>query len=165
MTRKTFISGEGDTMGTYPDEYYRSSYLSPTSFNNSWFLLMLRLMLIAETEDDNGIPNRLHLAFSTPRAWLEQGKQIKVANAPTMFGKLDYTIDSDIDNGKVRATVQMPEGAGAASGISLRLRVPGKKAIKNVTVNGKSQRAFNSTDETVDLSGKTGRLDIIVHYN
>lgn len=165
MTRKTFISGEGDTMGTYPDEYFRSSYLSPTSFNNSWFLLMLRLMLIAETEDSNGIPNRLHLAFSTPRAWLEQGKQIKVAGAPTMFGKLDYTIDSDIENGKVRVTVQMPERAGATSGISLRLRVPGKMSIKNVTVNGKSHRTFNPADETVDLSGKTGRLDITVHYN
>jgi hypothetical protein len=163
MTRKTFISGEGDTMGTYPDEYYRSSYLSPTSFNNSWFLLTLRLMLIAETEDGNGVPDKLRLAYSTPRAWLEQGKRIKVAHAPTMFGELDYTIDSDIDNGKVCATVQMPERAGA-SGISLRLRVPGKKAIKKVTVNGKSHRAFDPADETVDLSGKTGRLDIIVYY-
>jgi hypothetical protein len=163
MTRKTFISGEGDTMGTYPDEYYRSSYLSPNSSNNSWFLLMLRLMLITETEDDNGMPDKLRLAYSTPRAWLEQGKRIKVAHAPTMFGELDYTIDSDIDNGKVCATVQMPERAGA-SGISLRLRVPGKKAIKKVTVNGKSHRAFDPADETVDLSGKTGRLDIIVYY-
>ncbi|MDR1102660.1 MAG: hypothetical protein LBL42_02780 [Tannerella sp.] len=164
MTRKTFISGEGDTMGTYPGEYYRTSYLSPTSFNNAWFLMALRLMLITEPEDRSGLPDRLHLAYSTPRAWLEHGKRIKVADAPTMFGKLDYTIDSELDRGRVVATVQLPERAGAASGISLRLRVPAKKAIRSVTVNGKAHKAFDVADETIDLSGKTGRLDIVVQY-
>ncbi len=162
MTRKTFIAGEGDTMGAYPNEYYRSSYNSPSSFNNSWFLLMLRLMLIFETEDHNGMPDKLRLGWSTPRAWLEHGKQIKIADAPTMFGKLDYTVRSEIRKGKVYVTMQMPERS--ASEVSLRLRVPEKKVIKSVTVNGKRHKAFNVTDETIDLTGKIGKLDIVVKY-
>ena len=164
MTRKTFISGEGDTMGTYPDEYYRSSYLSPSSFNNSWFLLMLRMMLVYETDDPDGKPDKLRLGWFTPRAWLEHGKEIKVADAPTMFGTLDYTVRSEIDQGKVHATVRIPERKTAPE-VSLRLRVPEKKSIKSVTINGKRHKAFRVEDETIDLTGKTGRLDIVVQYH
>ena len=162
MTYKTFISGEGDTMGPYPNEYYRTSYLSPSSFNNSWFLLMLRLMLIYETEDRNGLPDGLYLGRFTPRSWLEDGKQIKVAGAPTMFGTLDYTAHSEINKGKVHVMVRIPERA--TTKVSLRLRVPGKKTIKSVTVNGKSHKAFNPADETIDLTGKTGKLELLVRY-
>ena len=49
------------------------------------------------------------LARATPRAWLEQGKKIAVENAPTHFGTLDYEIVSDVANGRIKATVQMPE--------------------------------------------------------
>ena len=150
-------------MGTYPDEYYRSSYLSPSSFNNSWFLLMLRMMLIYETDDHDGKPDKLRLGWFTPRAWLEHGKEIKVAGAPTMFGTLDYNVRSEIDNGKVHITMQMPD-RNVASEVSLRLRVPGKKTIKSVTVNGKSYKAFDAADETIDLTGRTGRLDMVVDY-
>jgi len=163
MTRKTFISGEGDTMGTYPGEYYRSSYLSPSSYNNTWFLLMHRLMLIYDTEDHNGLPDKLRLGWFTPRAWLEHGKEIKVANAPTMFGTLDYTVRSEIDKGKVHATVQIP-ARNAASEVSLRLRTPEKKTIKSVTVNGKRHRAFNVADETIDLTSFSGQINIVVNY-
>ena len=162
MTRKTFISGEGDTVGAYPDEYYRSCYLPPSSFNNSWFLLMLRLMLIYETEDPNGLPDKLRIGWFTPRTWLEDGKQIKVAGAPTMFGTLAYTVQSEIGKGKVHVMVQMPERT--ASEASLRLRVPEKRTIKSVAVNGKRHKAFDVADETIDLTGKTGKLDIIVQY-
>jgi len=163
MTRKTFISGEGDTVGVYPGEYYRSSFLSPSSYNNAWFLLMLRLMLIYEADDRNGIPVKLCLGWFTPRTWLEHGKEIKVADAPTMFGTLDYTVRSEIGKGKVYAMVQIPERT-PASEVSLRLRVPGKKTIKSVTVNGKRHKAFNKADETIDLTGKTGQLNIVVKY-
>jgi hypothetical protein len=164
MTRNTFISGEGDTVGPFPDEYYRTFYLSPSSFNNTWFLLMLRLMLIAETDGANGIPDKLQLAFSTPRAWLEQGKRINVSNAPTLFGKINYQIRSDIDKGTVHVTILMPDQAGSASEVSLRLRTPGNKKIKKVKINGKTHKAFDVENETIDLTGKTGQLQLSVHY-
>ncbi|WP_316810998.1 hypothetical protein [Pedobacter heparinus] len=164
MTRNTFISGEGDTIGPYPDEYYRTSYLSPSSFNNSWFLQMLRLMLIAETDGKNGLPEKLHLAYSTPRAWLAQGKQIKVADAPTLFGKIDYMIDSDIQNDRIHIAVTLPAQVSAAAEVSIRLRIPEKKKIQNVSINGARHKKFDAAKETIDLTGKSGSLNVIVRY-
>jgi hypothetical protein len=164
MTRDTFISGEGDTVGPFPDEYYRTFYLGPANANNGWFLMMLRLMLIAETEGENGTPEKLQLAFSTPRGWLEQGKQIRVSKAPTFFGEIDYRISSDIDNGNVHVTLSMPKQADSASQILLRLRTPGNKTIKKVTINGKGYKAFDVKSETIDLTGKTGLIRLSVRY-
>lgn len=164
MTRNTFISGEGDTIGPYPDEYYRTSYLSPSSFNNSWFLQMLRLILIAETDGKNGLPEKLHLAYSTPRSWLAQGKQIKVADAPTLFGKIAYVIDSDIQNGRINIRVTLPAQVDAASEVSIRLRTPDQKKIQNVSINGARHKKFDAAKETIDLTGKTGTLNITVRY-
>lgn len=164
MTRNTFISGEGDTVGPFPDEYYRTFYLSPSSFNNSWFLLMLRLMLIAETEGENGIPEKLHLAYSTPRAWLEQGKKINVANAPTLFGNIDWRISSDIDNGNVQVSLSMPPRISSASEVSFRIRTPGYRRMKKVKINGKSHKLFDAENETIDLTGKTGDLQMTIYY-
>lgn len=164
MTRNTFISGEGDTVGPFPDEFYRTCYLSPSSFNNTWFLLMLRLMLIAETDGADGLPQKLHLAYSTPRAWLEQGKKINVSNAPTLFGNIDYLICSDIDKGTIQATLSMPSQIGSAKEVSLRLRTPRNKKIQKVKINGKSHKGFDAENETIDLTGKTGELQITVNY-
>jgi len=164
MTRYTFVSGEGDTVGPYPGEYYRTSYLSPSSFNNSWFLLMLRLMLIAEMEGEDGLVEKLHLAYSTPRAWLEQGKQIRVERAPTVFGEISYVIDSEIDNGSIHMTVTLPDQAGAAKAIAVRLRTPGKRIIKSVKINGKTHQSFDPDEEIIDLTGNQGVVDVSVVY-
>lgn len=164
MTRNTFISGEGDTVGPYPGEYYRTSYLSPSSFNNSWFLLMLRLMLVYETEGEMGAPVELHLAHSTPRGWLAQGKHIKVEKAPTLFGELDYLITSDIDNGKINVAVTMPSQVDVAERVFIRLRTPGKRRIEKVELNGKVHRAFDADQETIDLTGKRGTLQLTAFY-
>ncbi len=67
MTRETYISGEGDTVGVCPGEYYRSVYLPPSGANNSLFLKILRLILVRETTDREGKPYGLHLAYGVPR--------------------------------------------------------------------------------------------------
>lgn len=164
MTRNTFVSGEGDTVGPYPGEYYRTSYLSPSSFNNSWFLLMLRLMLVTEIGGEDGKAERLHLAHSTPRAWLEHGKQIKVERAPTVFGEIGYVIDSEIDSGRINMTVTLPGQATAAKAVIIRLRTPDKRVIKGVKLNGKTYKQFDQDKETIDLSGKGGILKLSVLY-
>ncbi len=83
----------------------------------------------------------LHGGFSGPViatgfiSGKDKGKQIRVSNAPTLFGKIDYQIFSDIDNGNVYVTLSMPEQANSASQILLRLRTPGNKKIKKVNIN------------------------------
>ncbi len=131
------------------------------------------------------IPRRL--ARATPRAWLDQGKKINVKNAPTCFGALAYEIVSDVDNGKINATVEMPSRK-APKEVVLRFRHPKAAPIKAVTVNGPSATStgsgqagstgspqagsgqgkpwteFNKDKETITLKGLTGTVAVTAQY-
>ncbi len=101
------------------------------------------------------------LAKATPRVWLEQGKKIAVANAPTRFGSVGYEVRSDIANGRVSGVVHMPEGSKAA--VKLRCRVPGGKRMHAVTLNGAPWTDFSADQELVTIPASysgTIRLEI-----
>jgi hypothetical protein len=91
----------------------------------------------------------LWLAKATPRAWLAQGEKIEISNAPTRFGKVGYELQSDIDHGTVSAVLRLPEGYNAAT--KLRLRVPGEKRIRSVTVNGAPWSDYSAETETISI--------------
>ena len=105
----------------------------------------------------------LWLARATPRAWLQQGKKISVKNAPTCFGALAYEIVSDVDNGKINATVEMPSRK-APKEVVLRFRHPKSASIKSVTVDGKPWTEFNKDKETITLKGLTGNVAVTAQY-
>jgi len=105
----------------------------------------------------------LWLARATPRAYLEQGKKISVKNAPTCFGAVAYEIVSDVDNGKVTATVEIP-ARKAPKEVILRFRHPKTAPIKSVTINGKPWTEFNKDKETITLKGLTGTVAVTAQY-
>lgn len=161
MTRGTFISGEGDSFE--PGKQYRSMYLPPNLTNNALFLKILHDMLIYNHMDEKGMPAELLLAHFTPRAWLEDGKEIKVARAATMFGEISYHIKSHLKQNRIEVQIQSPARSRPESFI-LRLRTPLKRKIKTVTINGKSGDKFNPEKETIDLSGISGKIKLEVRY-
>lgn len=126
-------------------------------FEESAFLERVRIMLVMEEG------NSLWLARATPRAWLAQGKKIAIKNAPTLFGPVDYEIVSDVDNGKITATVKMP-ARNAAKEVWLRLRHPTSAPIRSVTVNGKAWRDFNPAKEVVRLYDLKDSVTVEVCY-
>src|ERR1035437_7894704 len=71
-------------------------------FEESCFLERFRMMLVMEEGD------LLWLARAMPRAWLEQGQRIAVRNAPAHFGPVGYEIVSDVEHGRLLATVTLP---------------------------------------------------------
>ena len=83
-------------------------------------------------------------------------------NAPTHFGTVDYEIVSDVDHGKITATVKMPS-RGAPKEVLLRLRHPTSAPIRGVTVNGKAWKEFDPGKELVRLHGvaDTARVEVI----
>jgi len=105
----------------------------------------------------------LWLARATPRAWLEQGKWIAVKHAPTYYGSLAYEIVSDVDHGKITATIEAPSRT-APDSILLRLRHPQAKPMQSVTVNGKKWIGFDPSKETIELKGLTGRVTVEASY-
>ena len=105
----------------------------------------------------------LWLARATPRAWLEQGSKISVKNAPTYFGTTSYEIVSNVDNGRINATVELP-ARKAPKEVVLRFRHRKSTAIKAVTVNGKRWTEFNKDKETIALKGLTGTVAVTAQY-
>ncbi len=105
----------------------------------------------------------LWIARATPRAWLEQGKKIAVKNAPTYFGPLAYEIVSDVDHGRITATVEMPSRTPPQT-VLLRFRHPKAAAIKSVTVNGGAWSDFDAAKEIVRLHGVQGSVKVEATY-
>jgi hypothetical protein len=126
-------------------------------FEEAAFLERFRHMLVREHGET------LWLAQATPRAWLKQGRKIAVRSAPTYFGTLAYAIVSDVDNGKINATVAMPSRKTPAS-VILRLRHPNSAPIQGVTVNGNDWKDFNKDKETIELRGLRGTVAVTAKY-
>ena len=123
MTRDTFIGAEGT--GLKPlDEFGRPMYLPPNSSANANFLWTLRYLLVQDWDaDDDGKPDTLRLLFATPRAWLEDGKTIRIEHAPTAFGELSVVVKSRLNHGEVIAEIEPPRRQSPTETL-LRIRLP-----------------------------------------
>jgi hypothetical protein len=122
--------------------------------------LMTRWSLVFEELD----ADRLWLAKVMPRDWLEDGKVTRVSGAPTRWGRVSYTLTSHIQRGTVRASLQLPQH-GIAAETWLRLREPGARQMRSVTVNGQPWSRFDPSRELVFLpAAMGGNIEIVVSY-
>jgi hypothetical protein len=122
--------------------------------------LLTRWMLVFEEPASD----TLWLAKGTPRAWLEDGQTIAATRAPTAWGRLNFSVHSHLQAGKVEAAVELPSAPPAAR-VKLRLRVPAGHRIRSVTVNGKPWEQFDAGEETVTVPlGGEGRVALTVSY-
>jgi hypothetical protein len=126
-------------------------------FEEAAFLERFRNLLVMEEGDS------LWIARAVPRVWLEQGKKIVVKNAPTHFGALSYEIVSEVDEGKIIATVELPSRKPPKS-VLLRFRHPTAAPIKSITVNGKSWQDIDQGQETIRLEGLQGTVVVKAQY-
>ena len=126
-------------------------------YEEAAFLERFRNLLLMEDG------RNLWLARATPRVWLQQGQKIRVKNAPTHFGPVDYEIVSDVDHAKITAAVKMPS-RGAPKEVLLRLRHPTSAPIKGVTVDGKPWNDFDPAKEVVRLHGLIDTVQVDVIY-
>jgi hypothetical protein len=161
MTPDTFVAGEGASVAPLAGASYRSMYLPPNAASNAAFLETLRLLLVHETSAPNGVPRGLELAYATPRAWLDPGRRIVVHEAPTSFGPLSYELDSR--PGAVDVSVDVPSRPRPRT-LRLRLRLRRGERITGVLLAGRPFRPFDAATGTLDLSGRTGSLALVVHH-
>ncbi len=163
VTRGTYVGSEGSTIGPVPGEYYRQMGRPPNSVATAAILNYLRLMLVHETAADDGRPDGLELAYSTPRAWLAAGKRIAVSDAPTDFGPVSYSLEA-VGKGLVRASVELPPRLTPRERLCLRVRVPAGQDIVHVTVNGQPHGKFERATGTIDLTGHSGQLALTIQF-
>jgi hypothetical protein len=186
LTRETFIGAEGTglralkpsegtsyTSPTLPDpgksgtrvtrpseevDLGRPMYLPPNSTAQSYFLWMLRYLLVQDWDmDDDGKPETLRLCFATPKRWLEDGKEINVGRAPTAFGPVSLVVQSRINRGEVIAKLELPTRNEAKQTL-LRIRVPDGWRV----ISAAAERRGLNVDErgTVDVSSLTGKATV-----
>lgn len=107
--------------------------------------------------------DRLWLLRAAPRAWLARGQRIAVKDMPTHFGTIRYEIVSDVQHGRIQATVIMPSRRMPKQ-VWLRLRHPQAAMIKSVAVNGQRWPHFDREKELVRLEGLQGTVELVVEY-
>jgi hypothetical protein len=158
MTRETFCDGESS--GIIPrDRFGRQMYLPPNSAANASFLQQLRGLLVQDWDmTGEGKIDTLRLLYATPRHWLRDGAEIKVERAPTAFGLVSLTVKSELAAGRVTATVDVPSRQTPARAL-LRFRLPTGFSILTAKVNGETAKLTDA--ETIDLTGRTGRITVI----
>jgi hypothetical protein len=156
FTKDTYIDGEGASLQPV-DQYGRQTYLPPNSAANACYMQQLRYLLVQDYDtNDDGKADTLRLAFATPRAWLKNGQSIKVTNAPTQFGPVSYEIESQIANGGVSATVNVPDRTPGK--LLIRFRLPDNRKLTSATADGKELNISNG--DTVDLTGLKGTIQV-----
>ena len=146
MTPDTFVSGEAATVVPLQGQRLGSMYLPPNGGTSTSYLETLRLALVHERRSARGEPIGLDLAFSTPRAWLGDGKTIQVVRAPTSFGLVSYVIRR---RGNV---IRVVVDSAAAPSVRIRLRLPTGRRIGKVEMSGR-RLAFDPVSGTIRLPG------------
>jgi hypothetical protein len=119
-------------------------------------LRLLRNMLVREQGD------RLILAQAAPQHWLTGGKQVSVLDAPTHFGKVSYTIDSHVNEGRIAVKLDPPKRKPPKT-IVLHLRHPDGAKIRGVSVDGRPAKQFG--DGALILEELVRPAEIEVHYH
>jgi hypothetical protein len=71
---------------------------------------------------------------------------------------MSLTAKSELSAGRVTATVEMPSRQAPAKAL-LRLRLPAGYTLGGVKVNGEAAKLADP--ETIDLTGRTGRVTIV----
>jgi hypothetical protein len=156
MTPGTFIGGEGSRF-LHGDANGRSFYLPPNSASNAAWLVTLRCLLVQDWDlDQDARPDTLRLLFAAPRRWLEDGKAIRIENAPTAFGPVSCRVNSQLNAGHVEVHVTPPPRL--VKTILLRAPLPDGWKVDSVTINGEDAPLI--AGNTVDLSGNAKPLTV-----
>jgi hypothetical protein len=147
MTPGTYISGEAISVVPVNGAFYRSMYMPPNSGANASYLETFRQLLVHEVRGPSGAPAGLDLAFSTPRAWLADGKTIGVQDAPTSFGPVSFSI------ARTGSRIDVDVTAPPKTRIRIRLRLPAGERVRSV-----SRGVLHASSGTIDLGVRQGTI-------
>ncbi len=117
----------------------------------------LRYMFIYAKDD------LLHFGRAIPREWLRDGNNPRAEGVATHFGRVGVRYRSEAASGKITAEVDMPDRKSAARTL-VRFRHLDKLPIRSVTVNGKPHDRFDAVKGDVDVTGLSGRVEVVAAY-
>jgi hypothetical protein len=118
--------------------------------------LLVRWMLVLEDSDEE----RLFFGKGLPRDWVGSGKEIRINQAPTRWGRVNFRLVSDVDAKRVTARVELAR-PGEPKEIQVKLRVPNKN-LQSVTVNGTPVTIGGTHSDTAIIqTGNTKVFEVV----
>ena len=122
--------------------------------------LMTRWMLVF----DDPMADTVWIGKAMPRSWLEDGKTISGEGIPTKWGRLGFSIESHLQQGKIVATLVLPSHQLEAT-TKIRLRTPGNVPLKSVRLNGNPWTNFSAEEETITIPpGLSAKINVVAEY-
>jgi hypothetical protein len=109
--------------------------------------LLVRWMLVLEDSDED----RLYLAKGVPREWVASGKQIRIAEAPTRWGRVSFSLGLKPEAKAIVGHVELG-GSKMPRELHLKLRLPAHLAVQSATVNGQAARLVGLHNDTVMIT-------------
>jgi hypothetical protein len=119
--------------------------------------LLVRWMLVLEDSDED----RIYFGKGLPREWVASGKVIRIAEAPTRFGRVSFSMKADPAAKKVNAKIDLGR-AGGVKEVHVKLRLPSANAVQRVTVNGRAVQLSGASRDTVIFpTGGEKRFEVV----
>ncbi len=120
--------------------------------------LLLRWMLVLEDSDEE----RLYFGKAIPRRWVGSGQPITIEQAPTRWGRVDFTMSAASDRVTAQVTLARP---GAPAEIQVKLRAPKATPLRGVTVNGRPATLTGPQRDTVSIhTGGEQRFEVVGRF-
>jgi hypothetical protein len=120
----------------------------------------LRWMLVLEDSDED----RLYLGKGLPYDWVISGKEIKILQAPTRWGRVDFRMQADPEKKHILARVELPQ-ARTPLEIQVKFRLPRGYSLQSATVNRKPAGFSGLHGDTVTVKSPGAKsVEIMVQF-
>jgi len=122
----------------------------PHGWTAAYYVHLLRNMIYYE------LPDKIVLLGCIPDKWLDKGKHITVSDAPTYFGNLNLSVESNSRKNEIRILIDMktPPTSGYI------LHIPLQNTIKTVELDGMKFGKFGERSLNLPASAKT----VVIRY-
>ncbi|HEV7220149.1 MAG TPA: Tat pathway signal protein [Terriglobales bacterium] len=119
--------------------------------------LLVRWMLVLEDSDED----ILYLAKGVPRDWVDSGKEIRIDQAPTRWGRVSLKMKANSPAKTVTANVELAQ-SGSPKQIHVKLRLPVQNVLRDTTVNGNRASLGGRHNDTVIINtGNEKQFEIV----
>jgi hypothetical protein len=119
--------------------------------------LLVRWMMVLEDSD----ADRLYFAKGVPRDWVISGKEIRIDQAPTRWGRVSLNLVAHPEAKRVIAKVELAR-AGEPKEVQVKLRLPLKNKLGSVTVNSDTASLGGLHNDTVIIdTGKERSFEVV----
>jgi hypothetical protein len=123
--------------------------------------LLVRWMLVLEDSDEE----ILYLAKGVPRDWVGSGKEIRIEQAPTRWGKVSFSLVVKSGSKSALGHVEFA-GARTPKQVHFKIRLPVGSALQSATVNGTPATVGGIHHDTVIIAtGKQKTFEVVGQFS